>query len=256
MSRTAARWPSGQSIFARWLTDKAVRCGSGVFLFGIALAGALTSHAQAQQTYPPQGVTVIGEGSVSVPPDYALITSGVTTRAKTVKEATDANSKVMAAVTAALLQAGIEQKDIQTSRFSIQPVYTPQEPRAEPKLSGYGVSNQVSVTIRRIDNLGEILDRLVAAGATDVGNVAFLVSDTSKALDQAREDAMADARRKAEVYARAAGVRLGPVEWITESAGFAQPAPARASTMAASVPISTGEDTLRARITVRFGIAR
>jgi uncharacterized protein len=87
------------------------------FLFGIALAGALTSHAQAQQTYPPQGVTVIGEGSVSVPPDYALIASGVTTRAKTVKEATDANSKVMAAVTAALLQAGIEQKDIQTSRF-------------------------------------------------------------------------------------------------------------------------------------------
>jgi uncharacterized protein len=112
------------------------------------------------------------------------------------------------------------------------------------------------VKIRRIDNLGEILDRLVAAGATDVGNVALLVSDTSKALDQAREAAMADARRKAEVYARAAGVRLGPVEWITENSGFAPPVPARASTMAASVPISTGEDTLRARITVRFGIAR
>jgi hypothetical protein len=93
-----------------------------------------------------------GEGSVSVAPDYAQIRSGVTTRAKTVKEATDANSKLMAAVTAALLESGIAQKDIQTSRFSIQPVYAPQEPRTEPKLVGYSASNQVSVTIRQIGN--------------------------------------------------------------------------------------------------------
>ena len=85
-------------------------------------------------------------------PDYAQIRSGVTTRAKTVKEATDANSKLMAAVTAALLESGIAQKDIQTSRFSIQPVYAPQEPRTEPKLVGYSASNQVSVTIRQIGN--------------------------------------------------------------------------------------------------------
>src|SRR5205823_8878183 len=103
----------------------------------------------------------------------------------------------MAAINTALLQRGIEQKDIQTSRFSIRPVYAPHDVRTEPKLLGYNVSNQVSVKIRNIGDLGEILDQLVTAGATDVGNIAFLVSDASKAADQAREAAMADARRKA-----------------------------------------------------------
>src|SRR5260221_12571485 len=94
-------------------------------------------EAQAQQAKIAQDgrVIVTGEGDVAVAPDHAQITGGVTTRAKSVKEATDANSKAMAAVTAALLETGIEQKDIQTSRFSIQPVYAPQEPRTEPKLS-------------------------------------------------------------------------------------------------------------------------
>ena len=98
-----------------------------------------TVQAQAQQAQIAQEgrVIVTGEGDVAVAPDHAQITGGVTTRAKSVKEATDANSKAMAAVTAALLEAGIEQKDIQTSRFSIQPVYAPQGPGTEPKLSGY-----------------------------------------------------------------------------------------------------------------------
>jgi uncharacterized protein YggE len=140
----------------------------------------------------------MGEGSVSVTPDYAQIESGVTTRAKTVKEATDANSKLMAAITSALLESGVAQKDVQTSRFSVQPVYAPQEPRTEPKLVGYSISNHVRVKIRQLGKVGEILDRLVTAGVTDVGNIAFLVSDPSKALDQARAAAIADARRKAE----------------------------------------------------------
>ena len=111
----------------------------------------VTVQAQAQQAHTaPEGrVIVTGEGDVAVAPDHVQLTSGVTTRAKSVKEATDTNSKVMAAVTAALLESGIEQKDIQTLRFSIQPVYASQEPRTEPKLSGYSVSNQVRVTIRQ-----------------------------------------------------------------------------------------------------------
>ena len=183
----------------------------------------------------------------------------MTTRAKSVKEATDANSKAMAAVTAALLEAGIEQKDIQTLRFSIQPVYAPQGPNTEPKLSGYSVSNQVRVKIRQIGKIGEILDRLIAAGATDLGNIAFLVSNPSQALDQAREVAIADARRKAEVYAHASGLRLGQVKWIIEDSGVILPVPMRAqagsASMAAPVPIATGEDTLRVKITVGFEIA-
>ena len=94
-------------------------------------------------------MVVIGEGSVSVTPDYAQVESGVTTRASTVKQATDANSRFMSAITSTLTEAGIASPDVQTSRFSIQPVYAPQEPRTEPRLTGYSVSNQVRVKICR-----------------------------------------------------------------------------------------------------------
>ena len=249
---------------SRLAATYAIGVASRPFLSGTAVLAAavlvaiVPAQAQQPQSQPQARVIVIGEGSISVPPDYAQIRSGVTTRAKTAKEATDANSKLMAAVTAALVDAGIAQKDIQTSRFSVQPVYAPQQPNTEPKLSGFSVSNQVSVTIRQIAKVGEILDRLIAAGATDVGNIEFLHSDPAKALDQAREAAIADARRKAELYARAAGLSLGRVAWITEDSGYAPPIPTgamRALATAAPVPIASGEDTLHVRITVGFDIA-
>ncbi len=233
---------------------------SGAFLLGGAMLAAvsvLPAYAQPASSPPDARIVVSGEGSVSVTPDHARFTGGVTTRAKSVKEATDANSKAVAAVLAALAQSGIAQSDIQTSRFSIQPVYTPAAPGSEARLSGYSVSNQVTVRIRQIDKVGDVLDRLVAAGVTDVGNIAFLVADPSKALDQAREAAIADARHKAEVYARAAGLRLGPVQWITDETDFG-PMPLRlqrSAAPAAAVPISPGEDTLRAKVTVGFDIA-
>jgi uncharacterized protein len=234
--------------------------GAAAWLFAAAAAWPIAAKAEQAQSPPDGRVVVIGEGSVGVTPDYAQIESGVTSRAKSVKEASDANSKSMAAITSALLESGIAQNDIQTSRFSVQPVYAPQEPRTEPKLVGYSVANRVRVKIRQIGKAGEILDRLITAGATDVGNVAFLVADPSKALDQAREAAIADARRKAEVYAQASGLRLGRIVWITEDPGFAPPiamrAPGAPAAMAAPVPIAPGEDTLRARITVGFDIAR
>jgi uncharacterized protein YggE len=218
---------------------------------------AVAAQAQQPQQAPEARIVVTGEGSVSVMPNYAQIRSGVTTRAKTVKEAVDANSKTMAAIIAALKDAGVADKDIQTAHFSIQPVYASPAPNAEPRLSGYSVSNQVNVTVREIGKVGDALDRVVAAGATDAGNVSFLVSNPSKALDQAREAAIADARRRAEVYAQAAGVRLGKVEWITEDSGNGQLPPVPfARAQAAPPPIASGEDTLRVRITVGFDIAR
>src|SRR5215471_3567354 len=141
----------------------AFRLASRVFSSSTAFLAAAavfvpTVQASAQQAQSPSigRVIVIGEGSVSVTPDYAQIRSGVTTRAKTVKEAVDANSKLMAAVTAALRDSGIAEKDIQTSRFSIQPVYDRPEPRAEQRLTGYSVSNQVSATIRQIGKVGDV----------------------------------------------------------------------------------------------------
>jgi uncharacterized protein YggE len=232
----------------------------GVLLFTCAFLAMVQAQAQESKSPVEGRVIVIGEGSVSVPPDYAQIRSGVTTTAKTVKEANDANTKLMSGIRTALLDSGIAQKDIQTSRFSIQPIYTSQAPPAEPKFSGYRVSNQVNVTIHQMSKLGEILDRLVNAGATDIGNIEFLVSDPSKALDQARQAAVADARRKAELYAHASGVSLGRVAWVTESSEFEPPLPLSAPRASLAktpqVPIEQGEDTLRTRVTVGFDIAR
>lgn len=229
---------------------------------GVALAAcilALTVPAWAQQPpapppLPPARIVVSGEGSVTVAPDYAEITSGVTTQAKTAKEATDANSKAMAALDAALQNAGIAPNDVQTVRFSVAPVYGPPQPNSAPKLVAFSVSNQVGIKVRQIGRVGEVLDSLIAAGATDAGSVQFLHSDVS--LDRARQAAMADARRKAELYAHAAGLSLGGVAWISELPPSAPSPPMSVRMYAASaVPISPGEDTLRVEVTVGFNVA-
>lgn len=219
---------------------------------------AAAAQAQQPQGEPPARIVVFGEGSVGAAPDYAEITSGATTRARTAAQAIDANSKLMAAVNAALVQAGIAQHDIQTSRFSVQPVYAPPQPNTRPALTGFSVSNQVTVKIRQIGKVGEILDRLIAAGATDVGRIEFRHADVSRVLDQARQAAIADARRKALIYAHAAGLNLGGVAWVTESSAAVPPMPhalAMRSAGGAPIPISPGEDTLQVRITVGFDIA-
>jgi len=231
-----------------------------------AAAAGLAILPAGAQPAPPTApaseearVIVTGDGSVSVAPDYARLTGGVITRGKSVKEASDANAKLMTAVTAAIRDLGIEQKDIRTARFSIQPVYAPPQPQAEPRLTGYSVSNQVSVTVHEIGKVGEVLDRMIAAGATDIGNVAFVITDPSKALDQAREAAVADARRKADLYAHAAGLTLGGVAWITEDSSYAPALPMAAMHAPAAravVPVAEGEETLHAHIVIGYQIAR
>jgi uncharacterized protein YggE len=242
-------------IVTKTIGPRLVSCA---ILSATVVAGTAV-QAQEPKPAPEARIVVVGEGSVSVAPDYARITSGVTTRGKTAKEATDANTKLMAALTAALTSSGVEQRDIQTSRFSVHPVYASPAPNTEQRLTGFSVSNQVSVTVRQIDQVGDLLDRLIAAGATDAGNVEFLHADSAKTLDRAREAAMADARRKAELYAHAAGLSLGSVVWITEDASYTPPiakTALRATAAPMSVPISAGEDTLQARVTVGYDVGR
>ena len=251
-ARPAAR----VAVVAKWrrFSSGAAVVAAAAFAAGVFMT-TLPAQAQPSQLPPQRSVVVIGEGSVSVVPDYARVRGGVTTRAKTAKEATEANTKAMTAITAMLANAGIAQKDIQTARFSVQPIYESRQSNSEQKLSGFSVSNQINVTIRQIDKVGEILDRLVTTGATDVGNVEFLHSEPSAALDQARQAAVADARRKAELYAHASGLVLGGVSWITEDSRYGAPMPMtalRASAAMAPVPIAAGEDTLHVRITVGF----
>ncbi len=224
---------------------------------------AVGAPARAQQPpgpppLPPARIIVTGSGSVTVPPDYAEIASGVTSQAKSAKEASDANAKVMAALNAALKTEGVATNDIQTLRFSVSPVYGPPQQNAPPKLVGFSVANELGIKVRQIGKVGEILDSLIQAGATDSGSVQFLHSNMSQVLDQARQAALADARRKAELYAQSAGLKLGGVAWITEVPAYAPPAPfaARAYAAAGSVPISAGADTLSVEITVGYEVAR
>ena len=128
-----------------------------ILMTATLLAPTLQVQAQQIQTHLDARIVVFGEGSVNVAPDHAQINSGVRTRAKTVKDGTEANSKVMAGIIAAMVKSGVSQKDIQTSLFSIQPAYAPAEPRVEQKLVGYNVSNQVRVTITQMGKIGEIL---------------------------------------------------------------------------------------------------
>jgi len=225
----------------------------------VELSGLMAvARAEELKSAQPARIVVTGEGSVRTPPDYAVISGGVTIRAKTAKEAAAADAKLMAAVVAALRDAGIAQEDIQTSRYSVAPVYAAPQQNTEAKLTGFSASNRISAKVSDIDNVGDIIDRLIGAGATDIGGLHFMHSDISKTLDEARQAAVADARRKAQVYAEAAGIRLGNVIWITEDPAYTPPYPMAAARVsaAAPTPIAAGEDTLRAQITVGFDIAQ
>jgi len=195
-------------------------------------------------------VTVTGEATVAVAPDAAVIRIGGTSQDKTAREASEANAKQMTAVLAAIKDAGIADRDIQTSRLSLQPQYDPNK-AGTARLTGFQATNQVTVRIRDIDKLPAVLDRAIGAGANEMSGIEFVVSEQSKLLDQARDDAIADARRKAELYAKAAGAKLGRVVSITEEGSSPPPRPMQAM-RAGAVPVAPGEQTLRAVITVSY----
>jgi uncharacterized protein len=220
----------------------------------IAATTLLTAPALAQ-IVPPAAISVTGEATVSVPPDMAQIDGGVTSEAKTAREASEANNAAMGKVLLALKGAGIDEKDFQTSRLSLQPQYPPN--RTGPSaIVGYRASNRVTIRLREVTKVASVIDTLVGAGANDIGGINFTVSNASKLLDEAREQALADARRKAEIYAKAAGVTLGaPVSISEESSPGPMPFRARvAAGMAVSTPVAQGEETLSVTVSVSWAI--
>jgi uncharacterized protein len=226
----------------------------------IAVAALLPAPALAEtvppETAPSAVISVTGEATVSVAPDQAQIDGGVTSEAKTAREASDANNAAMGKVLLALKGAGIEEKDFQTSRLSLQPQSAPNRTGSGPAtIVSYRASNHVTVRLRDVAKLASLLDTMVAAGANDIGGINFVVSNASKLLDEARERAVADARRKAEIYARAAGVTLGTPLSISEEGG---PGPVfrakMAVSMPAAAPVAAGEETLAVTVNVSWAI--
>jgi uncharacterized protein len=223
--------------------------------FAALAATLLAAPALAQTALVPM-ITVSGEATVSVAPDQAQIEAGVASDAKTAREASEANNSAMSKVLLALKGAGIAEKDYQTSRLSLQPQYAPNRSGPSP-IVGYRASNRVTVRIREVGKLASVIDVLVGAGANDIGGINFTVSNASKLLDEARERAVADARRKAEIYAKAAGVALGAPLSISEE-GAPGPVLYRAKVasagMAVSAPVAQGEETLQVNVSVSWAI--
>jgi uncharacterized protein len=223
-------------------------------LVAVAFAGGLLAAPALAQVTPPAMISVTGEASMSAPPDLAQIEGGVTTEAKTAREASETNNAAMGKVLLALKGAGIDEKDFQTSRLSLQPQYAPNR-NGPNTVVGYQASNRVTIKLRDVTKVASVIDTLAAAGANNIGGINFMVSAASKLLDDARGQAIADARRKAEIYARAAGVTLGsPVSISEENAPGPMPFRKMSAGMAASAPVAQGEETLQVTVSVSWAI--
>ncbi|BCJ91538.1 outer membrane protein [Terrihabitans soli] len=236
----------------------------------LAFAIALTAApAFAQEPPPPPpgprpAIFVLsGEGRASATPDLGIINSGVVSEGATAREALDANTAAMAKLIATIKAAGVEDKDVATSGFSVQPRYIysqrkdgTQEP---PRITGYEVRNTVTVKVRDLTKFGGILDKAVTEGSNQIDSLSFDIADKTKLYEEARKSALADARAKAELYAAAAGVKLGRLRELSEQTGSSYPPPRPMMRMEASakadVPIERGEQEISVNVTATWEIA-
>jgi uncharacterized protein YggE len=218
----------------------------------LALFSALAAPALAAD---PRTISMTGHGEIRTTPDMAQVTAGVTTTAPTAAQALTANSARMKSVFAALEKLGVPQKNIQTSNFFVSPQYTNGDNNAPRRLTAYQVNNDVTARIEDVGKLGSALDALVAAGANQINGVSFSIQNDAPFLEKARAQAIADARARAETYAKAAGVTLGPILSISEGGGEAPPRPMyRMAAMAAETQIAAGEQSVTANVSVIWEI--
>ena len=241
------------------------------FVLALLCVTALPSSAAlAQQTAPmtiaPGNtlLTVSADGRSVRTPDLAVFTAGVTSQAKTAGAALTANAADMNRVVAALKRAGIADRDIQTSNLSLNPVYA--QPvrlpdgnyeQGEQKIVGYNVNNTVTVRQRKLSEFGRVIDTLVEAGANQVNGPSFQMDEPDAATDEARLAAMKKARARADLYAKAAGLRVGRILSISETGGYNPGPPVLFARMAADSapapsPVAAGEIQLNANVTVLF----
>lgn len=230
-------------------------------------AGALsmTTNVHAQSPAQPALVadgtllSVSARGEASRVPDVASLSTGVVTQAADANAALRANSAQMAKVVAAIRAAGIAERDIQTSGISVHPQYRHSE-NQPPAITGYQASNTVSLKVRDIARLGEVLDALVASGANQVNGPSFEIDQPEAVYDEARREALELAQARAAMYAQALGLRVRRIVSVSEGAGFQPPMPMMKSmamdARMEAAPVSPGETTLSASLDVVFELGK
>lgn len=234
------------------------------------LASALLLAATAVPTMAPAHdferkepvIVVSGQGNATVAPDLALVTLGVSETRKTAREAMDVANSAMAAVIEALKKQGIAPRDLQTSGLSIQAQYSyPDNNDGNPRppvLTGYTVSNSLTVRVRDITKVGAIVDKAVTLGVNQGGDIRFTNDDPAKTVKAARTEAVKDAIEKARTLADAAGIKLGRILEITEGGAAPEPQPMVRMQMAKeasdAVPVEAGENSYAVGVSVTFAI--
>jgi len=228
--------------------------------FALAVAAALTMPAIAADREKPRTMTMTGIGEINAVPDEATVSLGVNTEAGTAAHAVSKNNAAMVAVMAALRGQGIADKDVATSRFHVAPNYeypNNNNNNRRRRLTGYTVTNEVSVKVRNLGQLGAILDQAVSVGSNQVDNISFGLSAIKVYSDQARQLAVRDAVRKAQLYATAAGIKLGKIIDLNEGRIYVPRTMVRAEAMRAArtpVPIASGEKSVRAQVNITWEI--
>lgn len=246
------------------------------FLIAAAIAtlSPLSAQAQTMSSSPVVAagntlLSVAAEGKSTRTPDLAVFGAGVTTQATTAGAALTENAQRMTAVIASLRKAGIAERDIQTSNLSVNPVYGQPKrlpdgsmEQQDPIIIGYQATNQVSVRQRKLDSYGKVIDTLVANGANQVNGPSFQIDNADTAMDEARLEAMKKARARADLYAKAAGLRVVRILTISENAGWSPPQPqvmfARSDMASApkSSPVAAGELEMTVTINVSYELAQ
>jgi uncharacterized protein YggE len=204
----------------------------------------------------PRTLTMSGHGEVQAVPDTAIVNTGVTSSGATAAAALATNNTRTKGVFTALTALGVADRDIQTTGFNVAPQYTeaPNQPR---RLTGYQASNQISVRLSDVTRAGAVIDALVNAGANEMNGVSFAIRDSDPLLAQAREKAVADARSRAETYAKAAGVDLGSILSISEGGAVEAPRPMYRmveSVVVTGSRIAAGQQSVTADVTIVWEI--
>lgn len=224
--------------------------------FLIALTVCLSTLTTALVAEQTSQIVTQGHADIAAVPDMARISIGVTHQAATATDAINAMSADSAAIAAKLIDAGLADKDIQTSslRLDLQRDYD--NKTGTSTVVGYVAATQINIVIYDLDKIGEILGQVVSDGANQINGLSFDVADRAPHLEAARRAAVADARAKAAVYADAAGVTLGALMSITEGGGNAGPVPmqGRMEMAVSNVPIAAGEIEISASVVLTFAI--